>query len=338
VDIPWLNTIIKERNNREFGAGLRQRMFARADLLGATLSPVAPVANAGLRSLPARVSLGLLGIDPQKRMPRYERETFLEWHARRGGTTVRAPAPGRKVVLFADCFMNHNLPHVGKAAVEVLEAAGATVAVLHTPCCGRPALSQGLLTMPRRWAQQNLSMLGPMIEDGYDVVCMEPSCLSVLRDDYARLLERTPTAADPRLALLQTHSYDFSEYVVAGVRGGSLVLDLTPLGGAFVVHGHCHQKSLGIGNAPAEALRLIPGVTVHQTDALCCGMVGSFGYKREYSALSRAIGEELFGHLRAHDGQVVASGISCRSQIEQGVGRPVVHPAEVLRRALLPLH
>jgi Fe-S oxidoreductase len=65
-------------------------------------------------------------------------------------------------------------------------------------------------------------------------------------------------------------------------------------------------------------------------------MVGSFGYKREYSALSRAIGEELFGQLRARDGQVVASGISCRSQIEQGAGRTVLHPAEVLRRALLP--
>ena len=336
VDIPWLNTIVKERDNREFGAGLRQRIFARADLLGATLSPIAPVANAGLRSLPARVSLGLLGIDPQKRMPRYERETFLQWHARRRGAAVRASAPGRKVVLFADCFMNHNLPCVGKAAVEVLEAAGATVAVLHTPCCGRPALSQGLLTMPRRWAQQNLSLLGLMIEDGYDVVCIEPSCLSALRDDYARLLERTPAAADPRLALLQTHSYDFSEYVAAEVRGGSLVLDLAPLGEAFVVHGHCHQKSLGIGNAPAEALRLIPGATVHETDALCCGMVGSFGYKREYSALSRAIGEDLFEQLRAHDGQVVASGISCRSQIEQGAGRPVFHPAEVLRRALLP--
>ena len=136
--------------------------------------------------------------------------------------------------------------------------------------------------------------------------------------------------------MLQTHSYDFSEYVAAGVRGESLVLDLAPLGEAFVVHGHCHQKSLGIGTAPAEALRLIPGATVHETDALCCGMVGSFGYKREYSALSRAIGEDLFEQLRAHDGQVVASGISCRSQIEQGAGRPVFHPAEVLRRALLP--
>jgi iron-sulfur cluster protein len=338
VDIPWLNTVVKQRNNREFGAGLRQRIFARTDLLGAVLSPVAPVANAGLRSQPARLSLGLLGIDPEKRMPRYERETFLAWHARRSAATNGASAPSHKVVLFADCFMNHNLPQVGKAAVEVLEAAGARVTVLHTPCCGRPAMSQGLLAQPRRWARQNLSALGAMIEDGYDVVCIEPSCLSALRDGYARLLQHTPAAADPRLALLQTHSYDFSEYIVAGLRDGSLALDLASAGEAFVVHGHCHQKSLGIGNAPAEALRLLPGATVHETDALCCGMVGSFGYKREYSALSLAIGEELFEQLRGRDGVVVASGISCRSQIEQNTGRPVFHPAEVLRRALLLSH
>jgi iron-sulfur cluster protein len=337
VDIPWLNTIVKERNNREFGPGLRQRLFARTDLLGAALSPVAPIANAGLRARPARLSLCLLGIDPKKPLPRYERETFVVWYGRRGASAaaVRPTARQRKVALFADCFMNHNLPHVGRAALEVLEAAGAEVAVPHTPCCGRPAMSQGLLAMPKRWAQQNLSMLGAMIEDGYDVVCIEPSCLSALRDDYSRLLEQTPAAADPRLQLLQARSYDFSEYIVGGVRDGSLALELAPLGGTFVAHGHCHQKSLGIGNAPAEALRLIPGVTVHEVDTLCCGMVGSFGYKREYSALSRAIGEELFEQLRVHEGAVVASGISCRSQIEQGVGRGVSHPAEVLRRALL---
>jgi iron-sulfur cluster protein len=337
VDIPWLNTVVKERNNRENGTGLRERIFARTDLLGATLSPIAPLANAGLRTRPAAATLAALGIDPERRLPRYERETFTAWYGRRhrkAGGAEPSEARRRKAVLFVDCFMNHNLPGVGRAALEVLETAGAQVAVVHTSCCGRPAMSQGLLEQPRRWAGRNLEALSPMLADGYDVVCIEPSCLSALRDDYRRLLERTPLARDPRLELLQAHSFDFSEYIVMGSRDASLDLRLAPLPELFVVHGHCHQKSLGIGSAPAEALRFIPEAIVHEVEALCCGLVGSFGYKREYSALSQAIGEELFAQIRAHEGTVVASGISCRSQIEQGVGRAVSHPAEVLRRAL----
>ena len=230
--------------------------------------------------------------------------------------------------------MNHNLPQVGRAAVEVLEKAGIVVTVAHNSCCGRPAMSQGLLEAPRRWAAQNLEELGNLIEAGYDILCIEPSCLSALRDDYRRLLETTEHAASPRLALLERHSYDITEYLIMLARTGRLALQLGPLEETYVVHGHCHQKSLGIGWTPAELLRLIPGVTVHEVDALCCGMVGSFGYKKEYSLLSQAIGAKLFELIDEQDGDVATCGISCRSQIQMGTGRTVVHPVEVLARAL----
>jgi Fe-S oxidoreductase len=218
--------------------------------------------------------------------------------------------------------------------VLVLERAGAEVVLAHNACCGRPAMSQGLLRHPRAWAAKNLAELGRLIDHGYDVACIEPSCLSALRDDYRRLLETTALADDPRLTRIEERSYDFTEYLVAGVRAGTLTLHPLPTDEEFVVHGHCHQKALGLGSAPAAAVRLIPGATVHETDALCCGLVGSFGYKAEYASLSRAIGRPLFDQLNAHPGQVVACGISCRSQIEEGTGRPVLHPAEVLLAAL----
>lgn len=119
-----------------------------------------------------------------------------------------------------------------------------------------------------------------------------------------------------------------------GARDGCSRLTLERRAGEFVVHGHCHQKSLGLGPAPAEALRLVLGVVVHEVEALCRGMVGPFVYKREYAELSRAIGSRLFDLLAAHPGQIVTSGMSCRAQIEGGTGRKVVHPAEVLAEAL----
>jgi iron-sulfur cluster protein len=332
IDIPWLNTLIKERNNREFGVGIRQRMFARADLLGDVLSRVAPLVGTAAGSGPAKAVLSRLGVDKGHDLPRYERDTVEAWFARRGPSTVEAPE--RRAVLFVDCFVNHNLPEVGTAAIRLLEAMGASVSLAHDACCGRPALSQGLLDRPRAWAAENLTALGALIEEGHDVVCLEPSCLSTLRDDYRRLLETTEWADDRRIGLLEEHCYDISEYVVKGARDGWSRLSLRPHAEEFVVHGHCHQKSLGVGSAPAEALRMIPGAVVHEVDALCCGMVGSFGYKREYAELSKAIGSGLFELLNEHRGQVVASGMSCRSQIEAGTGRRVLHPAEILARAV----
>jgi iron-sulfur cluster protein len=343
IDIPWLNTCIKARDNAEFGAGLRQRLFARVDLMAKVFSLGSPVSNLALRTPPAKWSFRLLGIDPERSMPDYERHTFLDWWGRR---EVASSTPaGPRVALFVDCFMNHNLPAVGRAAVEVLEHAGFDVRIAHNRCCGRPALSQGMLDKPRQWAVENLEESARLIDQGYDIVCIEPSCLSAMRDDYEPLLRGTSPVGDPRLGTVRDHTFDITEYLVSMARSGRLPLRLAHPGSVtaeqdagtpsvFVVHGHCHQKALGIGSAPAELLRLIPGASVVEVDALCCGMVGSFGYKEEFSPLSIAIGGELFESLLGHDGQIVTCGISCRSQIEMGTGREVIHPVEALAARL----
>ena len=255
-----------------------------------------------MRTAPARLSLERLGIDSSRKMPAYERDTFRDWWGRRPAVRRSAPRragdardepPTGRVALFVDCFINHNLPQVGRAAVEVLEHAGLEVVIAHNSCCGRAALSQGLLGKPRDWAVKNLAELGRLVDEGYDIVFIEPSCLSAVRDDYARLLEATH-ADDDRLRRIQEHSYDITEYLVMRARAGQLDVALGALPETYVVHGHCHQKSLGIGSVPAELLRLIPGVTVHEVEALCCGMVGSFGYKKEYSrSLTRDRGPAL---------------------------------------------
>jgi Fe-S oxidoreductase len=114
------------------------------------LSPLAPLANRAMRTPPARGFFRLLGIDPDRNMPAYKHETFMRWwkhQAREGGRTLKAGTAVRtegpetpRVALFVDCFMNHNLPEVGKAAVRVLERAGIAVTVAHDACCGRPAM------------------------------------------------------------------------------------------------------------------------------------------------------------------------------------------------------
>ena len=73
--------------------------------------------------------------------------------------------------------------------------------------------------------------------------------------------------------------------------GGRARLPLSTGPATVVLHGHCHQKAMG-RVAPAKALLTrIPGATVVDPDAGCCGMAGSFGYTRDHFDVSRAIGE-----------------------------------------------
>jgi Fe-S oxidoreductase len=106
-----------------------------------------------------------------------------------------------------------------------------------------------------------------------------------------------------------------------------------------VLHGHCHQKALGALPASKALLGRIPGVSIVDPDAGCCGMAGSFGYIREHFDVSRAIGERRLlpaARALAPDAVLVASGTSCRQQIADFTGVRAVHAAELLQSLLAP--
>jgi Fe-S oxidoreductase len=115
-------------------------------------------------------------------------------------------------------------------------------------------------------------------------------------------------------------------------KAGRCVLDLKPLAGPVLVHGHCHQKALVGVVGTAAALRLVPGLAVNVLDTGCCGMAGSFGFEKEHYDLSVRVAElSLLPALRADaNATVVAPGTSCRHQIKDLDGRRALHPLEVI--------
>jgi Fe-S oxidoreductase len=105
-----------------------------------------------------------------------------------------------------------------------------------------------------------------------------------------------------------------------------------------MLHGHCHQRSMGLVAPARTLLSAVPGATVVDLDAGCCGMAGSFGYTSDHYEVSRAIGErKLFPAVRAAGASdvVVAAGTSCRHQLHDFTGATALHPA-VLLESLLP--
>jgi Fe-S oxidoreductase len=201
-------------------------------------------------------------------------------------------------------------------------------------CCGRPLISQGLLSEARRLASANVHALYDLAARGHAIVFMEPSCLSAVRDDAPALLRGE---MQYRARVVAGECLLFEEYLERKIAAGDATLQLKPGPANIHLHPHCHQRSMGLA-APAKALlSRVPGATVIDLDAGCCGMAGSFGYTRDHYDVSRAIGErKLLPAARALDARsvLVAAGTSCRHQVHDLAGVKAMHPAELLRSLL----
>jgi len=235
------------------------------------------------------------------------------------------------VVLFVDTFTNYNHPGIGTAAVDVLAAAGIGARVAPHGCCGRPMISKGLLDDARRLAQANADALYEVALRGERIVFLEPSCLSAVREDAPSLLRGD---AQRKARSVADACVLFEDYVEQEWQAGRARLDLKPGPSKVLLHGHCHQKAMGLMPAARALLARIPSATVVDLDAGCCGMAGSFGYAKEHYEVSRQIGErKLLPAARALGaGDVlVAPGTSCREQVAHFTGVRALHPAELLR-------
>ncbi len=361
VDMAKLKYEFLDRYHKVHGLPMRARLFANINSLSRLGSRFAPVSNwAASNPLTRLILHGFLGIHARRRLPPFARPAFQDWFKSHRAFTPgpspvgRGVAEGRiegstmgEVVLFNDTFMNYNYPQVGVAAVELLERAGFEV-VLASPstnpgtgvvCCGRPAISKGLLEKANLHAKHNVDILYPYAQRGIPIVGCEPSCLLTLRDEYPDLLKggQVVTEAGEKAALVAANSYLIDEFLAMLHGKGELALEFTGLKKKLLFHGHCHQKALVGTRHSMGILGLPPGYAVEEVDSGCCGMAGSFGYEKEHYDVSLAIGEQrLFPAVEAKGGEweLVVMGVSCRQQIEHATGRRARHLVEVIRDAV----
>jgi Fe-S oxidoreductase len=191
-----------------------------------------------------------------------------------------------------------------------------------------------LLEAARARVEANTELLYAAARDGTPIVFCEPSCLSAVRDDAPGLLRGE---AQRRARAVADACVLFDEYVEREWQRGRIRLDLKPGPPTLLLHGHCHQKAMGLMGSARAMLSRIPGSTVVDLDAGCCGMAGSFGYLREHYDVSRRIGERRLlpaARMKPADAVLVAAGVSCRQQVADFAGVAAVHPAVLLRSLL----
>lgn len=329
VDMAKLKSEVKHQYHQEEGLSLRSRVFGNIDTLSEIASKTAPLSNIAQQIPGSRIVMEkLLGISRERELPTFRRESLGEWFESRGGASVSVDETDEKVLLFLDTYTNYNYPTPGKAAIEVLEAAGIHVQVASDLApSGRAAFSMGLLDRARERAQHNVDMLESYVTEGWNVVFVEPSDAVMFQDEYLDLLEGTSVQA------VSGAAYGIMEYLDRMRVDERLTFDAPEETLAY--HGHCNQKATNKDHHAVGVLRR-SGYTVDPLDSSCCGMAGSFGYETEHYELSQAIGQTLFRQINQSAGDVVtAPGASCRSQLgdRSEESRPP-HPIEKMAQAI----
>jgi glycerol-3-phosphate dehydrogenase subunit C len=318
-----------------------ERELAKTDRNGRLAGLAAPLANwasATTNKLTRPVLEKMAGLDRRAALPKFTGTTF----AMRARETVlpvneKAPAYGRKAVLYATCFVNYSAPEVGMAARAVLAKNGVETEVVYPRCCGMPLLEQGAIDKVAASAKAIAAELKEWIAKGYDVVALVPSCALMLKFEWPLILP-----GDKDVKLLSTSTYDVSEYVVDIAKSEGLAEGLLPIEGGVAVHLACHARAQNMGQKAAEMLRLIPATEV-QVIERCSGHGGSWGCKKAFFEVALKVGRPV-ARQAAQSGKAylssecplagmhIAQGME---KLESEGARPqlVTHPIELLARA-----
>ncbi|GAA5161088.1 FAD-binding and (Fe-S)-binding domain-containing protein [Pseudonocardia eucalypti] len=282
----------------------------------------------------ARAATRVAGV-ADREIPRFAPQTLQRWFTAR----PRPTNPGARgtVLLWPDTFTNHFHPHIGLAAVRVLEDAGWRVELPTRPlCCGLTWISTGQLATAKKVLRRTVAALAPHLRAGGLVVGLEPSCAAVFRSDAPELF---PEHQDVRRLASQTHTL---AELLADHSPGYRPPDLSRSGRTTtttLAQVHCHQHAV-LGFDPDQRLLAEAGVQVEPLESGCCGLAGNFGFEPGHERISEDCAERaLLPRLRQADPStttVLADGFSCRTQIHQldHTGHQPVHLAELLATGL----
>ncbi|MDM8520069.1 anaerobic glycerol-3-phosphate dehydrogenase subunit C [Anaerolineales bacterium HSG6] len=310
---------------------LRNRLLGRTDLIGQLSTPFAPLINPLLNQKPIRHLVEMtLGIHRDAPLPPFSFETFRGWYKAIHHKSPQRKLSTKRVVFFHGCSTNYYEPDLGKLAIAVLEHNGFEVIVPEQVCCGLPMLSNAEFDAARKNACVNLDSLFNYAKEGYPIVGTSTSCTLSFKSDYLHILDLDSEEA--RLVSQQT--FDICEFLLDLADAGELKTDFQPIEVEYPYHAPCQLKAHNIGLPAIELLQLIPGVRIKLMQADCCGIAGTYGFKKEKYQIGMDVGAALFEQVKQSESAVaLCDSETCRWQIEKATGTRLIHPIQVLAQA-----
>ena len=308
---------------------LRDYILANTDLVGTLSTPFAPIVNTTLGLKPVKAILyGVMKIDHRRTFPKYAFGTFESWYKKVAEKQAAYPS---QVSYFHGCYVNYNNPQLGKDLIKVMNAFSIGVQLLEKEkCCGVALISNGLIKQAQKQARTNInSIRKSVLEKNIPVIATSSTCTFTIRDEYPHLLDidNADVREDVELATRYIYRLLSQKKTKLNFKTGQKI--------KVAYHTPCHMEKLGWAYYSIELLKLIPNIELTILDSQCCGIAGTYGFKKENYKTSQDIGEPLFKQIEALDiDYVVTDCETCKWQIEMSTSKPCEHPISILANTL----
>mgnify|MGYP000466429880 FL=1 len=308
---------------------LRDYILANTDLVGTLSTPFAPIVNTTLGLKPVKAILdGVMKIDHRRTFPKYAFGTFESWYKKVAKKQAAYPS---QVSYFHGCYVNYNNPQLGKDLIKVMNAFGIGVQLLEKEkCCGVALISNGLIKQAQKQARTNIdSIRKSVLEKKLPVIATSSTCTFTIRDEYPHLLDVDNADVRENVELATRYIYRLlsQKKTKLTFKTGEKI--------KVAYHTPCHMEKLGWAYYSIELLKLIPNIELTILDSQCCGIAGTYGFKKENYKTSQDIGESLFKQIEALDiDYVVTDCETCKWQIEMSTSKRCEHPISILANAL----
>lgn len=309
---------------------LRDMILANTDIVGTLSSTFAPIVNTTVALKPVKAVMdSVLKIDKHRTFPKYAGQTFVSWFKKNAADKQNLYL--NHVSFFHGCYINYNYPQLGKDVVKVMNAIGYGVHLLEKEkCCGVALISNGLINQAKKQAHINIESIRKSVnEEKRPVIAASSTCTFTIRDEYPHLLQVENGDVRDSVELATRFIYRLLEEGKVKLK----FRDTQPVRVAY--HTPCHMEKLGWGYYSIELLRQIPHLDLVVLDSQCCGIGGTYGFKKENYPTSQGIGESLFNQIKTAGVQYVATDCeTCKWQIEMSTPYEVKHPISILAEAL----
>lgn len=308
---------------------LRDFMLANTDLLGSVATTMAPVVNFTLGLKPVKAVMeGMLAIDHHRTFPKYSGQKFETWFKRHA--LKKQEAYTKKVSYFHGCYANYNYPKLAKDFVKIMNALGYGVNLLEKEkCCGVALISNGFKDQAVKQAELNLGSIRKAVGRGEPVLTTSSTCTFTMRDEYAHILEMDNSDVRNSIALATKFIYELVD------AGKAKLVFKEDYRKRIAYHTPCHMEKLGWAVYSTSLMRMIPGVDFNMLDSQCCGIAGTYGFKKEHYNDSQKIGESLFRQIADLNVDMVATDCeTCKWQIEMSAKVHVENPISIIADAL----
>ena len=308
---------------------LRDYILANTDIMGGLATTMAPVVNFTLGLSPVKAVMdGVLGVDHHRTFPKYAGQKFETWFKRHAAS--KQTEFDKKVSYFHGCYANYNYPKLAKDLVKILNAVGYGVNLLEKEkCCGVALISNGFKDQAQSQAELNLSSIRKAVGRGEPVLTTSSTCTFTMRDEYEHILGLDNSDVRDSIMLATKFLYTLID------EGRISLAFKEDYKKRIAYHTPCHMEKLGWAIYSTSLLRMIPGVDFLMLDSQCCGIAGTYGFKKEHYQDSQKIGESLFRQIQDSNVDLVATDCeTCKWQIEMSAGVIVENPISIIADAL----